>query len=148
MTSKTIREFLIERGQNPDEFTRVLDKNEGAASYDWDCYGTKATDYVMDIKRFGELVVVLVRRIYYRGYPGIRRVTLVEVYSDTKEIVCGAEDVFIDGGYQTHHLDRPKRDFEEIVAAEWTNSRILVRVKSKHAEDDLWCHPIGRKKSS
>ena len=105
---------------------RVLDKptEDGYGffdvKYDW---------HVRDVKRFDEFVVVLMGGRYLSGYPGIRRETVTCVYPDAKCTVYRAEDVYIDGGYQTYHLDRPNRDFKEILGSRWDRDCVVVRLK-------------------
>lgn len=139
MTTTTIREFLIGRGQNLSDFACLNMERE--SPHDGRCLEDSWSDHVKDIKRFGELVVQLDRRIYWSGWPGVRNATVVTVHADSKKAAYHAEDVYIDGGYQTHHLDKPDREFEEVIGAEWNGTEILVRVKSNDMEAVLSCKP-------
>lgn len=136
--SQTIRDFLVERGQNPDDYGRLnLDHN---VLYSADLYGSHLWHkIVLDIKRFGDLVVVMTRVTDYHSHPGVRRSIEAKVYPDKRKAEYRACDVYIDGGRGTYRLDRPERNFTEIVSGKWEGSDILIEVKNSRVKDTLRC---------
>jgi hypothetical protein len=121
MTNKTIREFLTERGQNPIDFA-CLDLNEEIRYRGW------YTGCIVDIKRFGNFVVVL-KNEAFMVLDGGQFETKVIVYPD---------------GEKPYHGNHPEGYPKEIVEAKWEGKNILVRVAGK-SETTRWlpCKPHG-----
>lgn len=126
---KTITEFLRERGQKPRDFVQIIKARADRAEYSYDNWGTNYTQYIRDIKRFGELEVMLEGKVYFGGYPGVRKETITTVYEKNGS-VHEHEEAYIDGGYQTWHLDNQERDFGEIVNAQKTKRGIVVTLRT------------------
>lgn len=125
---KTITAYLLERGQNPEEFSVVIKEfgNKMTSRGGWS--ETTYASSIRDIKRIGEMVVVLVGKSYLSGYPGIRRSTVTTVFVDGRDTLYHAENVHIDGGYKTQHLDREDEDFREIHGAVVRDDSVAVVV--------------------
>lgn len=87
--TKTVRDFLVERGQNFEGFEKILDMQmkflDGTSRYQL------VAKEIVDIKRFNfdRLVVVLEKVSSVRARPGSRTTSEVTVYSDRDE------DVFV-----------------------------------------------------
>lgn len=112
--TKTVREFLIERNQNPDNFERVLDMQVGFFD---GCANPPRFKEVIDVKRFEDFVVVLEDVTYSRGRRSRRPQCEITVYPDR------SEDVFV------HMYDG---EFHEIVSVP-TATAIQVWVRLKKA---------------
>lgn len=105
MTGKTIREFLTERGQNPADFV-CLDLNKEIYYRGW------FTGLIVDIKRFGDLVVVL-KNEAFMVLDGGDYETKVIVYPD---------------GEKPYHGSHPRGYPKKIVEAKWEDKNIWVHV--------------------
>jgi hypothetical protein len=127
--AKTFREFLTTRNLNPADFEVVIKHFEDKVS---NSYAKKESMAwytggwtLRDVKREGDVIVVLRCHSSSGSTPGIRRETSTTVFVNEVELGC-ERDIYVDGGRQTHHLDRPERNFSRIVGWERDGSSVKV----------------------
>lgn len=137
---ETVTEFLRSRNQNPEDFSRAVAHCKDQMVSRWRAWDATCVESVRDIKRFGDVTVVLKGLKYLSGYPGIRRETITTVFADDRDTIYRVGDVYRDGGYETWDLDRPERDFEKIVDASWKDDKVVVRLRARDGyEDTVTC---------
>lgn len=137
MTDKTIREFLTERGQDPADFAKILGKNDGYLTKKWGCFGWWIYT-IVDIKRCGDMVVVLEHFTLYPDGGGEEREIRVTVYPDTIESVYHAKELYYKSGYSRLSKDH-LRDLHNITRTERMRDKIRVYLEGGGSVGVLDC---------
>ncbi|PIR46580.1 MAG: hypothetical protein COV07_03555 [Candidatus Vogelbacteria bacterium CG10_big_fil_rev_8_21_14_0_10_45_14] len=134
--AETITEFLVSRGENPEEFAPVIKRFEDRMR-DVSGRNYQKAD-IRDIKRFGEMIAVLLERRYLSGFPGIRCECQVLVFTSGKTYL--GFNTHIDGLYGTRGQDRLEEDYWEILGCSHVGDHISVRLKGrKEHEGTIEC---------
>ncbi len=132
---ETVREFLIQRGQNPQDFEKILDMQ--IVFYDG---FDRCEKEVIDVKRIGDCVITLETLSVVRGLHVVRRGTEVVVHKDSEDDVYSAKDYSERGKYRIRRgPGAHERDFNEALSVRWTDGAAIVRVKSPAMEADIRC---------
>lgn len=147
MKQISIREFIAKRGQDPETFKSFLKKfGDNPVKREEKNQSQEFSDSIRDVRRFGDLVVMLSRRVYYRGYPGVRRENHITVLRDDGKLYY-AKNVYVDGECGTFASDHPLNGFESVIDAQLKRSagenvdHIVVRMEAEHARGLELCFP-------